>query len=130
MGDGKAHAAVVVLLGGYAVEADGAAAQMGHAGIPHRPAVPLAAPVGAADIEADEAEIVVVAHRRYGGDQVVARKRADEAGRVGDGESLGIAETGVPAFRRRPAEERVDPGRGQRPDRAAHAGANSAKAPP
>ena len=96
VGEHEARFPIVVLLIDHAVEADGASVELRHAGLPGLPAVALAAIVGPANVETDEAVVGAIAHRRDAGDQLARQPRADEAAGVGAVERIAVVEAWVP----------------------------------
>lgn len=108
IGRDEAHAAVVGLLCGHAVETDGTAREPRHAGIPHGLPVAPAAPIRPADVEPDEAERLPVGDGRDAGDHLAIHEGAEEAARIRGMEGSSIGEAGIPAFARRPVDQRLD----------------------
>src|SRR5690606_23108191 len=101
----KAHARIIGLLLRHAVEANGAPAEMGHARIPYRLAMPLPAPVLVADIEPDKAETAVIGDGCDGRYHLPPDKGTDKPFRVRRLEGDRVIEPRIPPLICRPVEQ-------------------------
>ena len=108
IGGREAHARIVGDLLVDAVETDRTSAKPGHAGVPHRLAVALAAKLRMADVEADETEGVAIGDGGDSGDHLAAHECAEKPFRVRRMERRRIVEPRVPAFAGRPVHQRHD----------------------
>ena len=116
VGELEAGLAVVVLLRHDAVEADRAAARVREPRLPHAQAEAAPAQLRAHDVEAEEGEALIVVDGGDDGGGLALVLADEEAAGIDTGEAPVIAETRVPAFRRRPVQRKRDLVRAHRAD--------------
>jgi hypothetical protein len=68
------------------------------------------------DVQADEAERLVVSHGRDAADRLAVQRAEEKAGRVGGEEDSGVVPAGVPALGRGPVHGPVEFGPGHAAD--------------
>src|SRR5690606_271470 len=112
MREAKAAAAVKRLHGKNPVHADGGAGPQAGLQRVASPYPEITPDAGAAQIRTDdekahEPERAAVGNDGAGRDELTVSLRADKAARIGRPENIGVVQTGVPTFGRRPCDGRV-----------------------
>jgi hypothetical protein len=103
----KARPLITPLSRNDAVEADGAIAEIAHRSVPDAQTEAAPSELRTHDAEPDETKGVIVGDRRDAADRLVIEQAEKKAVRIGVEEWLGVTQSRIPSFARRPLNRQV-----------------------